>query len=148
MTQRLVDQAALITSFAGQPGFGPTGFWCAIPFSQQWLDARAVFPPQPVRHFPEHNVVDALEYARCVVGELVERSPARQLAVQGSDHVHRGRMMIAGERIDQSPREGLCFHLRYRRDYGHASARSPLTDNSVPKEDEAVVDVGDMGLVH
>ena len=86
--------------------------------------------------------------ARCVVGELVERSPARQLAVQAGDHIHRGRMMIAGESVGHSASEGLCFLLGYRRDHGHASARSPLADNAVPEEDEAIVDVGDMGPVH
>src|SRR3546814_10628714 len=65
-----------------------------------------------------------------------------------SDVCSSDLLMIAGERLDQSASEGLGFLLGYRRDHGHASARSPSADNPVPEEHEPVVDVGDMGLVH
>ena len=56
--------------------------------------------------------------------------------------------MIAGESFGQFVSERLGFLLGYRRDDGHASARSPLADDPVSEEDEPVVDVGDMGFLH
>lgn len=50
-----------------------------------------------MRHFPEHEMVNAPEYIGGEVGELVECRPSRQLAVQARDHVDRADTMIAGK---------------------------------------------------
>lgn len=62
--QFLSNTVALFTVLKDLPGFGPTGPWDFVPLAHQGSDARAVFPPQPVRQFPEHDGVDALERAR------------------------------------------------------------------------------------
>ena len=119
------------TSTVDQPGLRLAGSRGAVPFSHQRSDTRAVFPRQPVRQFPEHDMVDMPECARGEVGELIERCPTCQLTVQAVDHVHHGNIMITGKRLDQSMDEGLGFLLGYRRDYGHTPVRSPLTDDPV-----------------
>ena len=56
--------------------------------------------------------------------------------------------MIAGEGFGQSANKPLGLFLGYRRDDGHASVRPSLANDPVPQKDEAVIDVGDMGLFH
>ena len=101
-----------------------------------------------MRQFPEHDVVDAPEAACCEVGELVEGRPSRQLAVQAVHHVDLANIMIAGKGLGQSANKRLCLFLGYCRDDGHVSVRPPLADDPMPQKDEAVIDVGDMGLFH
>ncbi len=125
-----------------------TGRWHPVPLPHQRLDPGTIFACQPVRQFPEHDLVDAPECARCEVGELVERRPARQLTVQAGDHVHRGNFVITGERFDQSVTEGPGFLSGDRGDHGHASARSPFANDPVPQKNEPVIDVCNMALIH
>lgn len=101
-----------------------------------------------MRQFPEHDVVDAPEGARCEVGELVEGRPSRQLAVQATNHVDRANIMIAGKGFGQLANKRLGLFLGYRRDDGHAPVRPSLANDPVSQKDEPVVDVGDMGLLH
>lgn len=128
--------------------FSPCRFWSPVPFPHQRHDAGPIFVPQPVRHFPEYDMVDAPEDVRREVGELIERRPARQLAVQGSDHIDRTDTMIAGEGFGKFANKPLGLFLGYGRDDGHASMRPSLANDPVPQKDKAVVDVGDMGLGH
>lgn len=52
------------------------------------------------------------------VSELLERSPARQLAVQAIEHINLADIVIAGESFGQTAREGLGFLFGYRRYHG------------------------------
>ncbi len=101
-----------------------------------------------MRHFPEHDMVDAPEYIRREVGELVERRPSHQLAVQAGDHVDRADTMIAGKGLGQSADKPLGLFLGYCRDDGHLSTSPSLANDPVAQKDEAIVDVSDMGLLH
>src|SRR6218665_1334449 len=93
-------------------------------------------------------MVDAPEGACCEVGELVERRPSRQLAVQAVHHVDLANIMIAGKGLGQSASKRLGLFLGYRRDDGHVPVRPSLSDDPMPQKDKPVIDVGDMGLFH
>ena len=56
--------------------------------------------------------------------------------------------MIAGKGFGKSVNKPLGLFLGYCRYDGHPSMRPSLADDPVPQKDEAVVDVGDMGLLH
>lgn len=101
-----------------------------------------------MRHFPEHDMVDAPEDVRREVSELVERRPSHQLAVQAGDHVDRTDTMIAGKGFGELANKPLGLFLGYRRDDGHPSMRPTLADDPVPQKDEAVIDVCDMSFLH
>jgi len=60
-SQRLADGIALIASTVDQPRLRLAGFRHAVPFTHQRLDTGPVLLRQPVRHFPEHDGVDAPE---------------------------------------------------------------------------------------
>lgn len=46
-------------------------------------------------HLPQQEMVNAPEYVRREVDELVERRPTHQLAIQTYDHIDRHDTMIA-----------------------------------------------------
>lgn len=71
---------------------------------------------QPMRHFPEHYMVDATEYICPEVGELVERRPSHQLAVQAGEYVDRSTdTMIAGKDFGEPANKPLGLFLGYRK---------------------------------
>jgi hypothetical protein len=59
----------------------------------------------------QNDGVDAPECARREVGEPVERSPSRQLAVQVVDHVHRGNIMMPESASTNRRAKVLAFSL-------------------------------------
>ena len=56
--------------------------------------------------------------------------------------------MITGEGFCQFASKCFGLLLGYRRDDRHSAPRSAFANDPVPKKDKAVIDVGDMGLLH
>lgn len=137
VARHLSDTVSTFTRPVDKPGFRLACRRCPAPVPHQGFDARPVFSGQPVRQFPEHDMVDAPERTRCEVGELVESRPSRQLTVQAVDHVDLAKVMIAGENLGQFASERLGLLLGYRRDDGQWSrarsvGRTPRTGVPLP----------------
>jgi hypothetical protein len=112
--QNFSDTVALFTYSEKNPGFGLTLFRDPTPSPHQWFDVTSVFTSQPVRQFPEHYSIYALEDARCVVSVLVEGSPSSKLAVEVFNHIDLAEIVITREGIGQfmCKRLGLLFGYR------------------------------------
>jgi hypothetical protein len=68
--QSFPDTMASFTNPVDKPGLGLPSDWCSIPAPHQWFDAASIFSRQPVRHFPEHDVIDVPERGRSEVRVL------------------------------------------------------------------------------
>ena len=113
---------ASFTDPVDKPGLGLPSDWCSIPAPHQWFDATPILSRQPVRHFPEHDMVDVPERGRSEVRVLVESRPAPQLAVQAIHHIDLGKIMVTREDLRQSVRECLGLLFGYGRDDRHPPA--------------------------
>lgn len=116
------DTMASFTDPVDKPGLGLPSDWCSIPAPHQWFDAAPILSRQPVRHFPEHDMIDVPERGRSEVRVLVEGCPAPQLAVQAVHHIDLGKIMITREDLRQSVRECLGLLFGYGRDDRHPPA--------------------------
>src|ERR1700752_3047670 len=69
------DMMTSFTDPVDKPGLGlPCGWW-SVPIPHQWFDATPVLLRQPMRHFPEHNMIDVSERGRGEVRVFVDAQP-------------------------------------------------------------------------
>src|SRR5450756_2342879 len=115
------DTTASFTDLVDKPGLGlPIGCH-SIPIPHQRFDTASILPREPVRHFPEHDMINVLERGRSEVRVLVEGRPTPQLAVQAVHHVDLSKIMITREGFRQSVCECLGLLFGYGRDDRHPS---------------------------
>ena len=55
----LFDKGTAFTTTIHEQGFGLARLWDPESFPHQGFDAGSVLVSQPMRHFPEHDMVDA-----------------------------------------------------------------------------------------
>jgi hypothetical protein len=116
------DTMASFIDPVDKPGLGLPSDRCSMPAPHQWFDAAPILSRQPMRHFPEHDMIDVPEYGRSEIRVLVEGHPAPQLAFQAVYHVNLDKIMITREDHRQSVRECLGLLFGYGRDDRHSSA--------------------------
>lgn len=131
-----------------EPRLDLSGHRMPVPLPHERLDRRLVLACEPVPHSPEYDSVDAPEAHRCVVGKPVERCPTGKFEVEAFDHFNLVHFRIASKLRDKLAREGSDPVAGYRARRPHRSTRPSFSDDPVPKENKAVVDVRNMGFLH
>src|SRR5438128_7018267 len=116
--------------------------------AHQARETAPILAREPMAELPEDGAVNAGKEGCSVVGVLVEVRPSRELPVQAFHKVHSVYAVIARQFRDQLVGEAPVLCPWNRRDRSHATAWSPLANDAMTKEDEAVVHMRDMGLLH
>src|ERR1700719_12749 len=117
-------------------------------FAHQARKSASILAREPIAELPEDGAVDTGKEGCSVIGVLVEVRPPRKLPVQAIHKVHSVYAVIARQFLNQLIGETPVLRPWNRRDRPHATAWPSLADDAVAEEDEAVVHVRNMGLLH
>jgi hypothetical protein len=130
------------------PRGGAPRVWCRDVFAHQARESSPILAREPMSELPEDDPVHSAKDGRRIVSVSIEIRSPRECPVQAFHQVHAVHAVITRQFLAKLVREAPVLLPWNRRDRSQRTSWSPLANDAVAEEDNAVVHMGDRGLLH